>query len=290
MVQLPFAHPYPAPPGSGFWGPRTSTIDWCEENYVVTPYVAEAINTVTNGAFVALAVYAIVNAVQQKHERRFILTAFGFALVGVGSWLFHMTLQYEYQLLDELPMIYATCIATWSVFSYARAKKDAILLAIYIFLGAAILTAVYLYFKDPTIHQAGYAVLTGAVLFRSMYLTITKIDDPAARRNMWKTVIIGVSTFLSGYGLWMIDIHFCSSLRAARRVVGMPYGFILEGHGWWHILTGLGVYYYLVFLEYLRVCLIGKADDYVYVWERGIFPHVDLKSSVERSKNAKKNN
>ena len=26
--------------------------------------------------------------------------------VGVGSWLFHMTLKYEMQLLDELPMIW----------------------------------------------------------------------------------------------------------------------------------------------------------------------------------------
>lgn len=26
--------------------------------------------------------------------------------VGVGSWMFHMTLQYEMQLLDELPMVW----------------------------------------------------------------------------------------------------------------------------------------------------------------------------------------
>lgn len=211
----------------------------------------------------------------------------GFALVGIGSWLFHMTLQYEYQLLDELPMIYATCIPTWAVFSYARSKRDTILLGIYIFVGAATLTAVYLYFKDPTIHQAGYAVLTGMVLFRSLYLIVTKIDDAAVRKDMWKTVIIGIVTFLSGYGLWMLDIHFCSTLRGARRAVGMPLGFLLELHGWWHILTGLGVYYYLVFLEYLRVCLIGKQKEYVYIWDFGIFPHVNLKND---KKLEKKNN
>ncbi|KAK9466595.1 ceramidase [Lipomyces arxii] len=284
--------PYPDPPETGFWGVPTSTIDWCEENYVVSSYVAEAVNTITNGMFVALAGYSIYNAITQKHELRFILTAMGFALVGIGSWLFHMTLQYEYQLLDELPMIYATCIPTWAVFSYARSKKDSILLGIYIFSGASILTLVYLYFKDPTIHQAGYAVLTGMVLFRSLYLVVTKIEDSKIRADMWRTVIIGICTFLSGYGLWMLDIHFCTWVRSTRRIVGMPLGFILEGHGWWHILTGLGVYYYLVFLEYLRICLTGRAKDYVYVWDGGIFPHVDLKTTVEskKAKSAKKNN
>ena len=26
---------------SGFWGYPTSTLDWCEENYAVSPYIAE---------------------------------------------------------------------------------------------------------------------------------------------------------------------------------------------------------------------------------------------------------
>lgn len=31
----------PAVDRKGYWGPTTSTLDWCEENYVVTLYVAE---------------------------------------------------------------------------------------------------------------------------------------------------------------------------------------------------------------------------------------------------------
>ena len=39
---LPFAVPYPPEQEDGFWGIPTSTIDWCEENYVVSVYIAEA--------------------------------------------------------------------------------------------------------------------------------------------------------------------------------------------------------------------------------------------------------
>lgn len=31
----------PAVDREGYWGPTTSTLDWCEENYAVTPYIAE---------------------------------------------------------------------------------------------------------------------------------------------------------------------------------------------------------------------------------------------------------
>ncbi|KAA8566471.1 hypothetical protein EYC84_009033 [Monilinia fructicola] len=40
---LPSA-PYP-PAGTGYWGPVTSTINWCEEDYYATIYSAEIIWT-----------------------------------------------------------------------------------------------------------------------------------------------------------------------------------------------------------------------------------------------------
>jgi dihydroceramidase len=42
-----------------------------------------------------------------------------------------------------------------------------------------------------------------------------------------------------GYFLWQIDGIYCTELTALRRSVGMPWGFLLELHGWWHGLTAV---------------------------------------------------
>lgn len=38
---------------------------------------------------------------------------FFLSVVGLGSWAFHMTLLYEMQLFDELPMVWGTCVLVY---------------------------------------------------------------------------------------------------------------------------------------------------------------------------------
>ena len=44
-----------------------------------------------------------------------------------------------------------------------------------------------------------------------------------------------------------------------------------------HILTGLGVYYYIQFLLYLRLCLEGSGERFRFVWAYGFLPKVERK-------------
>jgi hypothetical protein len=44
-----------------------------------------------------------------------------------------------------------------------------------------------------------------------------------------------------------------------------------------HILTGLGVYYYMQFLLYLRLCLEGNREKYDFHWASGFLPIVETK-------------
>lgn len=261
---------------------------------MISPYIAEWSNTLTNSGFILLALYLLYSSWKNKLETRFQLICAGFGLVGIGSWLFHMTLQYRYQLLDELPMVYATCIPAWSIFceeidvatskikSPTRRKQWTVGLTI--FMGANLLTAIYLIFKDPTIHQAGYALINAIVIWFAYRLTSQFVDDPIAKRNLQNAMLLGICLFLTGYFVWQLDVHFCKFWITIRRsYLRLPLGVLLELHGWWHLLTGLGVYFYIVYLEGLRIYVHGKRDEYEMIWRWKVLPEVVLKSSCIRT-------
>ena len=120
---------------------------------------------------------------------------------------------------------------------------------------------------------------------------------------MWWTLIIGVTTFLTGFLLWVIDNEHCDFLRSIRHQIGIPWAFLLgklcrviatnSRISWMvvrnspflfsstrfnlsrHILTGLGVYYYIQFLLYLRLCLEGNRTRFNFMWVFGLFPRVE---------------
>jgi dihydroceramidase len=59
------------------------------------------------------------------------------------------------------------------------------------------------------------------------------LRDQEILRAMWKMIVSGLSIFLGGFAVWHLDNVHCSRLRKWRHEMGMPWGFVLEGHGWW---------------------------------------------------------
>ncbi|KAK7532618.1 alkaline ceramidase-like protein [Phyllosticta citricarpa] len=278
--------PYP-PAGDGYWSPVTSTLNWCEEDYYATIYSAEIVNTLTNLLFMFLAIKGITNCLANDHDRIFLITFAGYMLVGTGSFLFHSTLKYPMQLVDELSMIYTTCLMFYATFSYGKSRHYAQALGLFLVAFAAFVTGYYHYLQDPAFHQTMYALLTAIVLFRSMYVMEVHLrptlkakerldNGPEQRRvdrrdlyilhTMWKMVAFGLGIFLGGFAIWTLDNEYCGTLRRWRRDVGLPWGLLLEGHGWWHLMTGTGAYCYIVWGIWLRHCLNDKQDVYDLHW------------------------
>lgn len=170
------------------------------------------------------------------------------------------------QLVDELSMIYTTCLMCYATFSFSKSRRYAVLLAFSLTALAIFITLYYHYLQDPAFHQSAYAILTAVVLLRSMYEMefslrpslkqrdrVRKpegLGPPSAaqtrqRQNvedrrdekilwtMWVMIACGISIFLGGFGIWSLDNAYCSHLRRWRREIGLPWGVLLEGHGWW---------------------------------------------------------
>ncbi|KAL3480600.1 alkaline phytoceramidase [Aspergillus californicus] len=292
--------PYP-PSSNGYWDPVTSTLNWCEEDYYATIYSAEIVNTLTNLLFMFLGVKGILSCRRNGHDAIFQVAYYGYLIVGTGSFLFHATLKYPMQLVDELSMIYTTCLMCYASFSYSRSTAYRIVLGISLTSLSVFITLYYHYLQDPIFHQNAYALLTAVVLIRSMYTMEAELrpswrhsteEDRLARerqglsvlskerqhyenvrdlnilKTMWLMVGYGLSVFLGGFAIWGLDNHFCSTIRVWRREIGLPWGILLEGHGWWHIMTGTGAYHYIVWGIWLRHCLNKRQEEYVLRWPR----------------------
>jgi dihydroceramidase len=155
------------------------------------------------------------------------------------------------QLLDELSMVYTTCVLFYAVFSYACTKPTQYLLLLLITSIAVFITAYYHYIKDPLFHQNMFALLTTIVVLHSIYIMeklfqtrpIKTGDDrkrldsrhAGIRRNMRIMIACGIGSVALGFLIWNLDNIFCSTLRRWRRHIGLPWGILLEGHGWWYV-------------------------------------------------------
>ena len=204
------------------------------------------------------------------------------------------------QLVDELNMIYTTCLMCYATFSYARSTAFKVTLASLLVSLAVGITVYYHFLQDPAFHQRAYALLTIIIVFRQMYVMEFTLRprlkaseekyklrhgrsmgsqekemsrgedrrDKAILKTMWIMIGIGLTTFLGGFGLWGLDIVYCSQLRGWRRELGLPWGIVLEGHGWWHLMTGTGAYFYITWAIWLRHCLNGRQDEFDLRWPR----------------------
>ena len=216
-------------------------------------------------------------------------------------------------------MIYTTCLMFWATFSHDRSRALQIALGVGSAALALGITLYYHYLQDPTFHQNAYALLTAVVFFRSVWVMETclrprwrgewKVEmegkgrakatraeeeeqrrrderDLGILRRMWFMIAVGLSIFLGGFGVWMVDNVHCSTLRRWRHEVGLPWGVVLEGHGWWHLMTGVGAYFYIAWGIWLRHCLNGRQDEFEMVWP-SLWASVPRVDRVKASANGK---
>ena len=104
-TKMQISVPYPSHPYDYYWGPPTASSNFCEEDYVITTYVAEFINTLTNLTYIIYCLHGLHN-LHLRHRLTWsaALPHLGLLGVGVCSAAFHITLREYPQLADDLSM------------------------------------------------------------------------------------------------------------------------------------------------------------------------------------------
>ncbi|KAI8918758.1 ceramidase-domain-containing protein [Entophlyctis helioformis] len=203
----------------GYWGPVTATLDWCEENYTVSYYIAEWWNTWSNLIFPAAALVGVWSSWQTKSEARIYAMYLALAVVGAGSFAFHATLTYTMQLSDELPMIYGCHMRVVFVLALMwPPERGTLAVTAGLVVYSVAVTAIYVQIRNPVFHEVSYGLLVAA------------------------TVILPIRHLLKMFVLWNIENLNCVAVREWRAHAGFPLRVVGQLHSWWHLLTGIGAY------------------------------------------------
>ena len=245
-----------------------SSINWCERDYIHSSFIAEYWNTLTG---ICLCISSLLSYKSNvKHDLHILYYSnFLLFIVGIGTILFHSTLIYIWQLLDEIPMmlivieyyrivtqeitltkkhpftkrkitinyINAYYVLPCIITSYYINPK----LQVFLFQSILSLFITFLIYNCYSINvslskstlQTGKLSQNTMSISRNLRpITVTThaIDlRNNLRYNLTNYHYKGICLLLSSLIIWNIDNHYCQHY--------------IELHAIWHVMTSIGMYY-----------------------------------------------
>ncbi|CBY11749.1 unnamed protein product [Oikopleura dioica] len=214
----------------------SSEVDWCEENYTVTPFIAEFWNTVSNAIFLIIPP---ILSIKYKNYGEVLKVPVGYVwslltIVGLGSIYFHSTLSLVGQLVDEIAILWVIMCA-WALFLPTSMLPYPMKRQSFYYL-MTILTVLFtiICFKNPELnHNALHFFAIPCVAIVIYASSITKSE------TIKKLNKISIFWFVLGFSSWLIDRNFCEYVSA------FPYL-----HCFWHLFICIGAYLSIVSQSY----------------------------------------
>ncbi|KAG0233821.1 Alkaline ceramidase 3 [Actinomortierella wolfii] len=257
----------------GYWSPNTASVDWCENNYVVSYYIAEFWNTISS-LYICL-IGELGFFLSPTREKRLLLIMKTITIVGIGSTAFHGTLRHKMQ-VHELPMLYA---ATAMVFTLVEVKHGPqgrwfpIGLALWIAsitLGTSIFggKTQFLFF------QGSFGILQLLII---AYTTILYRQQNVRKDDRW-LLYRALAFYFTGVTVWLIDLHLCEFINGVSEKSVLNWN--PQFHAFWHVLSSTGVYFSALLVSYQHYVGQGK-QPYIYWW-KGVVPAIGLKGVTDR--------
>lgn len=225
-----------------FWGYPDANMNWCEEDYVVTKYIAEFWNTISSFFIIVMGLHGVLvywNNEQKYWDRRHSVIFSLIMVVGIGSTIFHATLRQAGQILDELPMVWGNHALIYSTLRLREQGQSSWILCA-LLLSCFIHTVVYAYFHWHNLFLMMYGLGFAFQMFlfwRQMVEGLERGIYPLT----WFCIYMFVGFHFGALILWVIEMLFCESVRR------------FQLHAFWHLGAGLGQYYWNLVLVINRL-------------------------------------
>ncbi|KAG9669233.1 alkaline phytoceramidase, partial [Aureobasidium melanogenum] len=258
---------YRTEPLAPVFGNPTARANFCEEDFIVTGFNAEFVNTCSNAAYV---IYAARTLRRLPASASFAAKSiyYGLALVGICSSLFHGLLKYHAQMADDTSMIVATSIVLHRAMTYQRSNSFTRWFSSLLILAVIAETAYHTIKDEQMVHELSFVLLIVIVAIKTRSLIKLRVRNPKVKQMLQKATLFGAGCFIFGYLLWQLDFIFCTQLTALKRAVGIPWGFLFELHGWWHILTAIGAHTFMIMVDGLTRDKVEFSQD-AFKWFEG---------------------
>ncbi|CAD7940167.1 unnamed protein product [Amoebophrya sp. A120] len=308
-----------------YWGTPDAEFDWCEANYVSTLSVprlwsssdettsdsawievpvAESWNTVTSVLYLFPVVVPFWNyfrLLQMKSASGDANSSSSYSYspaavralvflfcIMIGTTLFHMTLRYWAQLVDELPIYYIMLNGNFAVWNCRRKlsrsgnkaklpskNPDRVSWALARFtvcwgLGLSMGILTTLSPERKQLHQVlrGLMSTSFSILFVHEFYAFARVfqaldqatGEKMAARKFRKSFVDARSMFhlaflelLLAILCWVVDNGFCSALRTR-----LP--FYPQTHAWWHFWTVVGLYHMFLVTEIVEQLAVAVPE------------------------------
>ena len=228
---------YGSGPERGPWGEHTAPIDWCEANYAVHSHVAEFWNVLSCAAYlVAAAPHA------RSDEKWLRFFAVLLALTGLASALFHATLWWSGQKLDE----FFENAAVIALFHASAVRRPLARTFVHAWAVGALVCLVPV--AAAELHLVAALV---ALLRRGARLAAADARGaPAAMRAMRSGCVCGPA----GFAAWLVDKVACETALGA---------WTQQAHAFWHLGTAAALWSAAEAVRLVRLAHPSDLDEII---------------------------
>jgi len=273
---------------SGYWKPHTASIDFCETNYLLSPYIVEPHNVWSS--LLGLSFFGFVGILcgNPTREPRVYAIYLVLVLIGVGSAALHATLHWIFQSSDELPMIYLVLCGIYCCLEVDSQPNKAAYPSLGLCLTVLSIVNTAIYFTFQHLYIVFLSTFMAAIcLFSFLHMRlayrlwhIQKRKEANGSKNNKATITIALRFYvihfllfvLLGTPIWIIDQFLCNQLSPTYDA--LP--FLLRGctlHVVWHILSGMAVHCLAQYFVAARAEYLGMETCEVR-WVGGVIPVV----------------